>query len=88
MEKTQNKKMFCGLSYIRDRLFYVILTWCMALFFMNGTVFGQAEQKKITMKVTDVTVLDALYEVNRLCGEFVVVGNREKNYRGNLFSLY
>ena len=25
MEKTQNKKMFCGLSYIRDRLFYVIL---------------------------------------------------------------
>ena len=46
MEKTQNKKMFCGLSYIRDRLFYVILTWCMALFFMNGTVFGQAEQKR------------------------------------------
>lgn len=87
MEKTQNKKMFCGLSYIRDRLFYVILTWCMALFFMNGTVFGQAEQKKITMKVTDVTVLDALYEVNRLCGNLIFFMKEEVGRENTLVSV-
>lgn len=87
MEKTQNKKMFCGLSYIRDRLFYVILTWCMALFFMNGTVFGQAEQKKITMKVTDVTVLDALYEVNRLCGNLIFFMKEEVERENTLVSV-
>ncbi|MCI6414807.1 SusC/RagA family TonB-linked outer membrane protein [Butyricimonas virosa] len=59
----------------------------MALFFMNGTVFGQAEQKKITMKVTDVTVLDALYEVNRLCGNLIFFMKEEVGRENTLVSV-
>ncbi len=72
MEKTRNKKMFCALSCVRDGLFRMILAGCMVLFITSGDVYGQAEQKKITMKVTNVSVLDALYEVNRLSGNLVL----------------
>lgn len=72
MEKTQNKKMFCSLSCIRKRVFYVFLTWCTVLFFTNGAVFGQAKQKMISMKVSNMSVLDALYKVNHLSGNLVL----------------
>lgn len=64
--------MFCALSCVREGLFRMILAWCMVLFITGGGAYGQAEQEKITLKVTNATVLDALHEVNRLSGNLVL----------------
>lgn len=71
MEKRRNKEMFCNFLYVRKRLFYTILAGCMMLTFANA-LYGQTGQKKITMKVTNVTTLQALYEVNRKSGNLVL----------------
>ena len=44
---------------------------------MNMEVYGQEKTKRISLKVTDVSVLQALHEVNRLCDNLVMFRSEE-----------
>ncbi|MCB6974693.1 MULTISPECIES: SusC/RagA family TonB-linked outer membrane protein [Butyricimonas] len=45
--------------------------------FMNMQVYGQEKTKRISLKVANVSVLQALHEVNRLCGNWVMFRTEE-----------
>lgn len=76
MKKMRNRKCFVGFSYCLKRLSFAI---CIVgtLSFMNLEVHGQEKTKRISLKVTDVSVLQALHEVNRLCDNLVMFRSEE-----------
>lgn len=77
MKKTQNKKVFAALSFIRNRCFFVVLAWCVALGLPATAVYGQSQQQKLTLKITEATVADALREANRSCGNRILFMKEE-----------
>ena len=77
MKKTQNKKVFTGLSYIRDRLFLAVFVWCAASGLMAEAAYAQSQAAKITLKVENATVTAALHEANRLCGNRIIFMREE-----------
>ncbi|WP_065220684.1 MULTISPECIES: SusC/RagA family TonB-linked outer membrane protein [Butyricimonas] len=76
MKKNAKLKMFCRLSCYFRRLSFIV---CVVgiLSFMNTEVYGQEKTKRISLKVTDVSVLRALHEVNRLCDNLVMFRSEE-----------
>lgn len=77
MKKAQNKKVFAGLLYIRNRIIFVALICGVMTGLTVRPAFGQLQQKKITLKVADVSVTDALHEANRLCGNRIIFMKEE-----------
>ena len=76
MKKMRNRKRFVGFSYCFKRLSFTVCIVGM-LSFMNMEVYGQEKTKRISLKVTDVSVLQALHEVNRLCDNLVMFRSEE-----------
>lgn len=76
MKKMRNRKRFVRFSYCFKRLSFTVCIVGM-LSFMNMEVYGQEKTKRISLKVTDVSVLQALHEVNRLCDNLVMFRSEE-----------
>ena len=76
MKKNAKLKMFCRLSCCIRRLSFIVYVVGI-LSFMNAEVYGQEKTKRISLKVTDVSVLQALHEVNRLCDNLVMFRSEE-----------
>ena len=76
MKKNAKLKTFCRLSRCWGRLSFLV---CIVgiLSFMNTEAYGQEKTKRISLKVTDVSVLQALHEVNRLCDNLVMFRSEE-----------
>lgn len=77
MKKTRNKKVFDGFPFLRSRLLLVVLAWCVASGLTAGTAYGQSLRERITLKIKDATVTEALREANRLCGNRIVFMKEE-----------
>ena len=77
MKKAQNKKVFAGLLYIRDRVFFVALICGVVTGLIARPAYGQSLQRKITLKIADMAVTDALHEANRLCGNRIIFMKEE-----------
>ena len=71
MKKMRNQKRFVGFYDCFKRLSVTVCIVGM-LSFMNMEVYGQEKTKRISLKVTDVSVLQALHEVNRLSDNLVL----------------
>ena len=68
MKKMRNRKRFVS---------FILVCAVGVLSFMNMQVYGQEKTKRISLKVANVSVLQALHEVNRLCGNWVMFRTEE-----------
>ena len=76
MKKNYKTKVFCGLSTKCSMLFCSILLVTITSAFMSSSVYGQVT-KRISLKLDQVSVLDALREINK-SGDNVVLFKKEE----------
>lgn len=76
MKKNYKTKVFCRLSVMRVA-FCSILLLSLNAFWISSSVYGQQNVKRISLKQEQVSVLDALREINRLSDNMVVFKKEE-----------
>jgi len=76
MTKTAKQKAFCKFSVAYRMLVSGFLLWSFTIAFMNTPVYGQSA-KRVSLKLNEATVLEALREINRLSDNIVVFKKEE-----------
>ena len=76
MKKNYKTKVFCRLSVMRV-VFCGILLFALNATWTTSSVYGQQNVKKISLKLDQVSVLDALREINRLSDNMIVFKKEE-----------
>ena len=76
MKKNYKTKVFCRLSVIRV-IFCSIFLLTLNSLWTNPSVYGQANVKKISLKLERTNLLDALRKINQLSNNMVVFKKEE-----------
>ena len=77
MKKNCKTKTFCRLSVMCISLLCCILIFGITSVFTTSSAYGQKTTPRISVKLENVSVLEALREINRLSGNEVVYKKEE-----------